>query len=117
MKKKDVFTQQGDVLMFHVDSIPADCKKVKAERGEGFGLYILARGEATGHHHSIEEDSDVALLEAPDKTLFLNLTKEKTVKHQEHGPVTLKPGKYRIGLVKEVDPFAQEVDRVRAVRD
>lgn len=42
------------------------------------------------------------------------LTPEQVARIQEHGPVTLSPGVYRIGIVREIDPFE---DKIRSVRD
>jgi hypothetical protein len=58
MKSKRMY-RQGDVLLERVAKLP---EKIKRVRREG-GLIILARGEATGHHHFIA-DEGCALLEA-----------------------------------------------------
>jgi hypothetical protein len=38
--------------------------------------------------------------------MILTLTKQATVKHEEHGPITLTPGIWEIGRVREFDWFA-----------
>jgi hypothetical protein len=58
MKQKKMY-RQGDVLLERVAKLPEQIKRVRRENG----LIILARGEATGHHHSIS-DAGCALLEA-----------------------------------------------------
>lgn len=50
MNKKQV--RQGDVYLKPADMPAGKGKKIKAERGR----LILARGEATGHHHSVSAD-------------------------------------------------------------
>lgn len=99
--------QQGDVLMKKVDSFKNQGKKLKDN--------VLALGEVTGHFHAANgsgvavfagEDSDVGgtkLLDAPEGC---------TVTHQEHGPITLPPGKFEVRIVKEYDHFAEEARQV-----
>ena len=105
--------QQGDVLLFRVDDIPSGAEALKPDaNGRGF---VLAEGEATGHCHSLTADTQaVQMFKTSDGTLYLNVMAPKApVKHQEHKAVTLPKGKYRIGKVREVDPFADEIHAVR----
>lgn len=102
--------QQGDVLFHAEKSLPAGAKAKKAVRP---GLVTFAEGEVTGHHHSCVADG-VTLHEDASGTLWCSVEKEATVTHQEHKPVTLPPGVYRVGIVREYDPFAEEI---RAVTD
>jgi len=114
MNKK--FYQQGDVLIFEEpDGLPKGAKRVKNGR-----KIILARGEATGHAHAILNPRGVEPFEAAG-ILFLRLTAGPiTIRHEEHGPVTLPaPPKglktvYRIGRVQVFDHFRE---RARAVAD
>jgi hypothetical protein len=99
--------QQGDVLLFVVDSVPA---KAKPRNSDPRGL-VLAEGEATGHAHVIH-DSGCALMEDEDKT-YLTTKKGATVVHEEHKAVTVPPGTYEVRKVREVDPFSEEVQSVR----
>lgn len=99
--------QQGDVLFKMVDALPEGLKKKKAARR---GLVTFAEGEVTGHHHSCI--ADCIVLYEKDGTLYCSVGKEATVTHQEHNPVTLAPGNYEIGIVREVDHFADEIRRV-----
>lgn len=109
--------QQGDVLFFAVDSIPKGLKKKKAIIP---GLATFAEGETTSHHHSaIVEKTDagadnIILYEDEKGVLWCKVNEETTVTHQEHKPVTLSPGNYRVGIVREYDPFEKEI---RSVRD
>lgn len=76
--------RQGDVLLISTDKAP-EGKPVKAENG----LVILARGEATGHHHSVPETmctlfgNDVLVVNEPTQ-----------ISHQEHGAIEIAPGNY-----------------------
>lgn len=97
--------QQGDVLFFNEKNMPESVKPVKATRP---GLVTFAEGEVTGHHHSCVADG-VQLYEDENGTLWCSVEKEATVTHQEHGAVKLDKGTYRIGIVREVDPFEDEI--------
>lgn len=72
---------------------------------------VLAHGES-GHSHVLEDD-EAELIQIGDRML-LTLTRESTVKHEEHGPITLAPGIWEIGRVREKDWFK---DMVRPVVD
>lgn len=100
--------QQGDVLFYTVNELPATITKVKPAIK---GLVTFAEGEVTGHHHSCVADN-VELYEDEHGTLWCSVEKETTVTHQEHKPVTLSPGTYKIGIVREVDPFEKEIRNV-----
>ena len=108
--------QQGDVLIEAVDSIPQGAKLRK-------GRCVLAEGEATGHAHVVKasggkhagQPDGAKLYEVGDTgELFLELSKEATVTHEEHDSFTIAPGKYQIRKVQEYDHFEEEA---RAVQD
>ena len=116
MKNKNKSTvhqlQQGDVLLLSIPALPTACKPTKKDaRG-----IVLAEGEATGHYHGIDNERGVALMEGPAGERFLvNDTGDAiTIKHQEHKPVSVPPGIWQIGQVREKDWFA---DMVRPVID
>ena len=70
---------------------------------------VLAEGETTGHAHVLDGNVDVY----EEKGIRSFDTKENvTVKHEEHGPITLTPGKYESDKVVEYDPFAQAARKV-----
>jgi hypothetical protein len=67
---------------------------------------VLAEGEVTGHRHEIEEPSTADLLQFRGK-LFLRVTaKQATLVHQEHKPIALPKGDYRIWIQREYEPKA-----------
>lgn len=104
MKTNNGIYRQGDVLIERVAEVPRNTKPVKRENG----LIILARGEATGHHHSIS-DRSCALLEAPETTdRFLRIgATGAAVEHQEHDTINLPgPAKYRVRRQREYAPEA-----------
>ena len=63
---------------------------------------VLAHGES-GHSHVIEDD-DAELVQIGERML-LRLEKAATIQHEEHLPITLEPGVWEIGRVKEFDWF------------
>lgn len=68
---------------------------------------ILAQGESTGHFHEAHGDGvalyDDGELEAPYGA---------KVTHQEHAPITIRPGTYIRSIVREYDHFAEEARNV-----
>lgn len=77
-------------------------------------MIILAHGEATGHHHSLalaEPDSaDWWKQDTAGDTQFVELRGRASLVHQEHAPIELAPGKYRVTRQREYSP--KEVRRV-----
>lgn len=89
--------RHGDVLVARVGSIPK-----RAERVAGL---TLARGEATGHSHRIAEDDGRAQLLRHGGELFLKIEERSaTLVHDEHGPIALEPGMYRVWKQREYVP-------------
>lgn len=65
----------------------------------------LALGEHTGHCHALV-DGDFDLRFCPEtKAKMLKIITPSTLKHQEHAPVVIPPGIYRIEIQKEYDHF------------
>jgi hypothetical protein len=73
---------------------------------------ILARGEITGHSHRISEAGAVQLWEQAGVNnqfggLFLEvLAPQATIVHEEHRPITLEHGLYRVWMQCEYHPTA-----------
>jgi len=87
--------QQGDVIGKKINELPAGEVKVISQR-----KCVVAHGES-GHSHVIE-DEDAELLQIGEK-MILSLKNETTLMHEEHGPITLDPGLWEVGQVKEFD--------------
>lgn len=94
--------QQGDVLFHAVETVPAG-KKCGA---------ILVEGEHTGHHHALATMEGNIVVEE-NGVKYITTRDGVTIVHPEHKPVTLPPGKYRIGIVKEWDYDAEEIRNVK----
>jgi hypothetical protein len=107
-KARKFQNRQGDLWFEEVDSVPATAKKQKAAGAR----IILAHGEVTGHHHSVDadaadwwkEDNGDQYIFAPVKTL---------VEHQEHGAVVLPANKTI--LVRRQREYSPEA--IRQVED
>jgi hypothetical protein len=101
MKKKIVKStwQQGDVLGRKLDKLPEGEQKTVATR-----RLVVAHGES-GHSHVIEDD-EAELIQIGERML-LKLEKRATIVHEEHKPITLEPGIWEIGRVKEYDWFSK----------
>jgi hypothetical protein len=105
--------RQGDVLLVRVGAMPATARPV-AEDPRGV---VLAEGEATGHHHRIGPAYRTATLYAHDEGTFLRVTGGATspvvlLTHEEHDPIAIPPGDYRVIRQMEYSP-----DAVRRVED
>jgi hypothetical protein len=97
--------RQGDVLLVPT-TVPDGLTTVPTTNGR----LILAEGEATGHHHSV--DASVATLGTRDDVMYLTVEELTEVRHQEHAPITLPAGGYRVVRQREYTP-----ERIRNVAD
>ena len=119
---KQAQVRQGDVFVTPTDDRPsADAKQVMDE-----GRVILAYGEVTGHFHEViaaepvsteADDIEAALppsmlFEEPNGDRFLLVNRPCLLRHDEHGPLTLAPGNYRVIRQREYSP-----EEIRNVAD
>jgi len=96
--------RQGDIYIARISSIPKEAREQPH--------CVLAEGEVTGHSHRIDRP-DRATLFSHKGSLFLRVAAESaTVVHEEHGPITLERGCYRVWRQREYSPEA-----IRIVRD
>lgn len=98
--------QQGDVLL-QTSTLPNGCKKLQA----GIRGYVIAEGEATGHAHCIEDLEGCDVYEK-DGVMYIKTSKEVSVAHEEHLPITIPAGVWEVGIIQEYDPFAEELKDV-----
>jgi hypothetical protein len=99
--------RQGDVLIQQVARIPSAAARQKPK-----GRIILALGEATGHHHSVDiEAADWWKGDNGDQFLEVK-SRGASVEHQEHAALELPPGKYLVRRQREYTPEA-----IRNVQD
>jgi hypothetical protein len=97
MDRQLVMFRQGDLLLVKVPEAP-EGKRVKPERGR----LILARGEVTGHHHSVAVQ-EAELIEAAEG-VFLRVMSATDLEHQEHGTIRLEPGIWQVTRQREYSP-------------
>ena len=96
--------RHGDVLIEQVASLPKAREKMPHT--------ILAHGEVTGHCHRIRESEEADLYSTGDG-LFLHVRGVSvTVVHEEHAPITLTAGYYKVWRQREYSP-----EEIRIVRD
>ncbi|MCZ4410154.1 hypothetical protein O3Q51_15125 [Cryomorphaceae bacterium 1068] len=114
--------RQGDVLLEKLNSIPE-----RSTTNET----LLVRGEGRNHGHFIKGEA-VEILVADENELtdggglvtqYLNVESEAALEHllidsrewtQEHAPIVIPPGKYRVIKQREYNPYSKAI---RAVRD
>lgn len=107
---KTIF-RQGDVLLELVAAIPQGAKDVTAH-----DRIVLAYGEATGHAHAVHEPltektpKGRAKLWDAGAERFLQVLEKTALRHEEHAPVPLAPGIYRVTTQREYSP--EEIRRV-----
>ena len=100
--KKDWMARQGDVLLKRVRSIPKAAKPQETQE-----RIVLAYGEVTGHAHAIHDLDDVEVFVGTEGQMYLEVKNDgATLRHEEHGAITLPPGKYERVLQREYSPEA-----------
>ena len=94
--------RQGDVLLIQVRMHPRSRRQLRpVPRSED--RVVLAYGEATGHAHVIDSPR-AELLESRDGRTYLGLYEVSALTHEEHGPIRLDPGLYRVVRQREYAP-------------
>jgi hypothetical protein len=95
--------RHGDVLIAPVAAVPEGARRCPHT--------ILAHGETTGHTHRVEPRDAVELFEGGDQ-LFLRVHAPARVVHEEHAPIALPPGTYRVWRQREYSPA-----EIRTIQD
>lgn len=99
--------RQGDVLVVRVAAVPAEATEARREHGR----IILAHGEVTGHAHAIVSP-DAAPFMTPEGELYIVVDEVSELLHEEHAPITLEPGAYKVVRQREYLP-----EEIRNVAD
>lgn len=113
--------RQGDVLIEEVSELPSGPERLVPREG---GRVILAHGEVTGHAHAITDQSAVLMsfdvvqngtrrgTAVAVEERYLKLERQSTLKHEEHGPIELPAGTYKVTIQRQWDPvgWRQVVD-------
>mgnify|MGYP003348340814 CR=1 FL=1 len=96
--------RHGDLLVESTTALPEHTRRLQH--------LVLAEGELTGHSHRIAEREAAVLFEAGHE-MYLDITApQATLVHQEHGPIELPRGLYRVWRQREYTPRD-----IRFVRD
>jgi hypothetical protein len=107
MEKQKMY-RQGDILFIETEYLPDNLYQLNH--------LIIAEGEATGHMHQIIGNTAI-LLEPEERTndwntvendrnkiKFLKVLSDSDVIHNEHHPITLPEGNYKIIQQREYVP-------------
>lgn len=100
--------RQGDVFIQSIQAIPAASRATPLPHG------VLVHGEITGHSHRVEDLREASLFSGrtPDE-IYIEVTGDVVrIVHEEHGPVSLPGGLYRVWRQREYAP-----DAIRVVVD
>ena len=79
MTDRPMMTRQGDVLLIQVPAVPTDARPTAAPVPDA--PRTVALGEVTGHGHGWDANDGVALLEAPDGTVFVENPRALPMRH------------------------------------
>jgi len=103
---------QGDIFFELVDSIQGTKSPVAPESGK----YVIARGEKTGHAHVMDVADGVLIRNTPNypekSHLFLVVNNKALVQHDEHMPLELDKGIYKVTQQRTFDYKKAQEEKV-----
>ena len=99
---------QGDITLKPVEKPKGLKKEFEGDR------FILAYGEATGHHHllTMPVPAKVQVFKNKKGETILYIDGVGVITHQEHQTHEVAPGWYRLGNEQEYDYWALESRKV-----
>jgi hypothetical protein len=104
---KPVFiVRQGDVIVQRVSDLPAGATLEKDAN-----KVVLAYGEVTGHHHRFDDvladpQSPRVRLWSAGAERYIQVLEASALTHEEHAPITLEPGVYKVTIQRQYSPEA-----------
>ena len=100
---KKFMARQGDILIERIASLPDNAKEVEYK-----SWIVLAEGEVTGHAHTIKTTNRITkYFDLGDDVRAVAVKgRSVTVEHQEHAPIELDEGIYKVSRQKEYTPQA-----------
>jgi hypothetical protein len=88
--------RQGDIYIEGVRFVPEGAVRTHDT--------VLVEGEATGHRHRVRDFRSAVVYELGNE-LFVDVVGDRAeVVHDEHGPIELLHGVYRVWRQREYDP-------------
>jgi len=90
--------RHGDVMISAAPNIPKGARRRHTP--------ILVRGEMTGHSHRIEEPETTEVWEYAGELFIKVVAPSARVIHEEHQPISLPRGIYRVWQQREYTPSA-----------
>ncbi|MFI9407059.1 hypothetical protein [Nocardia sp. NPDC052316] len=98
--------RQGDVLIVPLaaSAVPETAVHAVSEPRDGRGRLVLALGEVTGHAHAIAGPGRLIREASAFGPMLLDLPEGGRVVHEEHAPITLPKGWYRVVRQREYVP-------------
>ncbi len=99
--------RHGDVMIAPVAAIPHQAKPSED--------LTLAEGELTGHSHRIEDPTTAEAYSVGQQLFLRVIGQHARVVHEEHNPIDLPRGVYRVWRQREYTP--QSVEEFQYVMD
>ena len=93
-----ILYRQGDVLLIKHDRLPSSAVLAPHDSDR----IVLASGKATGHEHAVSPEHAQSF--HLDNETFLEVTQGAVLRHDEHAPIQLEPGIYKVVRQREFDP-------------
>ena len=103
--------RHGDITFYKITKAQFD--KIKKDKIEHKGSFVLSEGETTGHKHVITAPDimDMDIFKTEDGGYVFQLKGSGSVVHEEHKKLNLTPNYYRVSKERELDHFSQSVER------
>lgn len=101
-----LFIRQGDILFEKIDEVDSSKQNLDTK--------TVALGEITGHSHSFNKQSQILLSKKVDEdvpTQLVVLDESAQLTHQEHLPINIPQGIYRIRREQSYNPFLKNIQR------
>jgi hypothetical protein len=113
---------QGDILIERVDDAEVSGHVLQSVHN---GPVIIAEGEATGHHHRLLGSlamyrDDAMARDMPSELYVAHVTvrsPEARLVHEEHAPITLDKGTYRVRRQRQLEPTDVGVYELSGIRE
>lgn len=98
--------RHGDLNFTQVTSVPKNAKLINDS-----SEFILAYGEATGHHHKMKSKKGFKVFELEGKK-YIEIPFKAVLTHQEHDTIEFDKGIYEMDFEREYDYFLESIQQV-----